>query len=139
MNTAAESAVPKLTEIFLKAIEALSLHEAKGIIQGEDTSAGTKYLQSNCNSELDTAVTPHIQEAMEGTGAHSSWEKVKKSLSKTPAKGKTDFDMVKYVVEMTLNGLFKVCAQFEEQYRKHMEEKIDSVPHVPHIPHIPHS
>ena len=41
---------------------------------------------------------------MVGTGAHTSWEKARKVVSKTPAKSKAEaFDMIKYVVQGTLD------------------------------------
>lgn len=63
MNTAATKAAPKTAEIFIKAIEKMSLDDAKKILSGTEHAA-TDYFKANTTDFLKKMITPIIEETM---------------------------------------------------------------------------
>mmetsp|Transcript_29836 Transcript_29836/g.46175 ORF Transcript_29836/g.46175 Transcript_29836/m.46175 type:complete len:132 (-) Transcript_29836:58-453(-) len=124
MNRAAEASMrdEAVSDIFTKAIDALTIASAKEIFQGDEPDAGTKFLSKTCSEELNTAVTPCVIKAMEGTNVHETWAKLKKAMSKSPMTKKTadSFDLIQYIVQGTMKGLFTMCEQYEVEYRTHI-------------------
>ncbi|MCT7605945.1 DUF4197 domain-containing protein [Aliarcobacter butzleri] len=63
MNSAASKAAPKTAEIFVDAIDKMSLTDAQKILNGGDTAA-TEYFKKNTTSSLKEAIKPIIEETM---------------------------------------------------------------------------
>lgn len=116
MNRAAERATPQAKEIFLAALKRMTFTDARHILTGDDTAA-TEYFQHTSTADLTTAFTPIVHQSMERVGVVQQYQKVIKNAPGASALA-NEFDIDKYVVEKTLDGLFRMCGEEERKIRK---------------------
>lgn len=116
MNRAAEDAAKQATPLFIKAIQEISLEDAMGILKGDDKAA-TTYLQGKTSSALAAAFRPSIEQSMEKTGATKHWNSIVTQYNKFSFK-KINPDLVGYVTEKSLTGIFTQIALEEQLIRK---------------------
>lgn len=137
MNNAATKAAPKTAEIFVNAIEKMSIEDAKKILAGNDNAA-TQYFQTNTTDSLKKLITPIIQETMrqnqvatyydtansfyksnlKGTVENSSVMGLAKNFGvDSYLPGSSDESLDEYVTNKAIDGLFKMIAQKEAQIR----------------------
>ena len=116
MNRAAEQATPQAKQIFLVALRKMSFDDARQVLTGGDTAA-TDYFKRTSSSDLNTAFSPIVHRSMERVGVVQQYDQVLNS-----APGGTllasQFDLDKYVVGKTLDGLFHMLGEQEKQIRK---------------------
>jgi hypothetical protein len=116
MNRAAEKATPKAKAIFLSALEKMTFDDARKILSGSDTAA-TEYFKSASSGDLTTAFSPIVHESMVNVGVVKQYNGVLQSApGGAVLAGK--FDLDKYVVSKTLDGLFYMLGQEERKIRK---------------------
>lgn len=116
MNRAAEQATPQAKQIFLAALRKMTFEDARHILTGNDTAA-TDYFKRTSSADLTTAFTPIVHASMEHVGVVQKYDQV----IKTAPGGSTiasEFDLDKYVVGKTLDGLFYMLGQEEQKIRK---------------------
>ena len=116
MNRAAEQATPQAKQIFLAALRKMTFDDARQILTGGGTAA-TEYFKRTSSADLTAAFSPIVHRSMEHVGVVQQYDRV---LSSAPG-GSTlaaEFDLNKYVVEKTLDGLFHVLGEEEKQIRK---------------------
>ena len=116
MNRAAEQATPEAKQIFLQALRKMSFEDARHILTGGDTAA-TEYFKRTSSADLTTAFSPIVHRSMEKVGVVQQYDEV---INKAPG-GKTlasEFDLDKYVVGRTLDGLFYMVGEEEKKIRK---------------------
>lgn len=116
MNRAAEQATPFAKQIFLNALKKMTFDDARKILTGSDTAA-TAYFQRTSTGELSTAFAPIVEKSMKNVGVVQQYNRV---LASAPG-GSTlagQFDLNKYVVGKTLDGLFLVLGEEEKKIRK---------------------
>jgi hypothetical protein len=116
MNRAAEQATPFAKQIFLNALKKMTFDDARKILTGSDTAA-TAYFQRTSTGELSTAFAPIVEKSMKNVGVVQQYNRV---LASAPG-GSTlagQFDLNKYVVGKTLDGLFVVLGEEEKKIRK---------------------
>ena len=116
MNRAAEQATPQAKEIFLAALKRMTFHDARMILTGNDTAA-TDYFQRTSTGDLTDAFTPIVHRTMEHIGLVKQYQRVIKAAPGGSAIA-GDFDLDKYVVGKTLDGLFAMCGEEERKIRK---------------------
>lgn len=137
MNNAATKAAPKTAEIFVNAIEKMSIDDAKKILAGNENAA-TEYFKSNTTDSLKKMITPIIQETMrqnqvatyydtannfyksnlKGTVENSSVMGLAKNFGvDSYLPGSSDESLDEYVTTRAIDGLFKMIAQKEAQIR----------------------
>ena len=116
MNRAAEQATPYAKQIFLNAVKRMTFDDARQILRGSDTAA-TEYFKRQSSADLTTAFTPSVQRSMQHVGVVQQYNRV---LASAPG-GSTlagQFDLNKYVVGKTLDGLFLMLGEEEKKIRK---------------------
>jgi len=116
MNRAAEQAAPKAKAIFLTALKQMTFNDARGILTGDDTAA-TQYFKRTSSTDLTTAFAPIVHQAMENVGVVKQYNSVIQSAPGGSALAGS-FDLDKYVVGKTLDGLFFTLGQEEKKIRK---------------------
>ena len=116
MNRAAEQATPKAKAIFLSALKKMSFDDARKILTGGDTAA-TDYFKRASSGELTTAFSPIVHQSMENVGVVKKYDNLMQSAPEISALG-GNFNLDKYVVGKTLDGLFYVLGQEEQKIRK---------------------
>jgi hypothetical protein len=116
MNRAAEQATPFAKQIFLNAVKKMTFDDARKILTGGDTAA-TVYFQRSSSNELSTAFTPIVQRSMKNVGVVQQYNRV---LASAPGGSALagQFDLNKYVVGKTLDGLFLILGEEEKKIRK---------------------
>ncbi len=116
MNRAAEQATPEAKRIFIAAVKKMSFDDARKILTGNDTAA-TEYFKRTSSEDLTTAFTPIVIQSMQRVGVVQQYNRVL-----TSAPGSTalagQFDLNKYVVTKTLDGLFLMLGEEEKKIRK---------------------
>jgi hypothetical protein len=116
MNRAAEQATPEAKQIFLAALKKMSFDDARKILTGNDTAA-TDYFKRTATPDLTTAFSPIVHSSMERVGVVQQYDRV---IQNAPG-GNTlagEFDLDKYVVGKTLDGLFHELGEEEKKIRK---------------------
>lgn len=115
MNRAAEDATPQAKPIFLAALKNLVFKDPRLVLNSGDTAA-TEYFRSSSSSDLSAAFTPIIHHSLERLGVIKQYKRVLKADPGGNAIA-NEFDVDKYVVEQTLNGIFEVMASEESNIR----------------------
>jgi hypothetical protein len=116
MNRAAEQATPQAKQIFLAALKRMTFNDARRILTGDDTAA-TEYFQRTSTADLTDAFTPIVHQALLHVGVVKQYDRVIKSAPGGSAIA-GEFDLDKYVVGKTLDGLFLMCGEEERKIRK---------------------
>jgi hypothetical protein len=116
MNRAAEQATPQAKQIFLAALKRMTFDDARNILTGGDTAA-TEYFKRTSSSDLSTAFSPIVHRSMEQVGVVQQYDRV---VSNSPMGSALtgQFDLDKYVVGKTLDGLFYMLGEEEKKIRK---------------------
>jgi hypothetical protein len=116
MNRAAEQAAPQAKQIFLAALRKMTFDDARHVLSGDDTAA-TEYFKRTSSPDLTVAFSPIVHRSMERVGVVQQYNQVIKSSPAGSALA-GQFDIDKYVVSKTLDGLFHVLGEQEKQIRK---------------------
>lgn len=116
MNRAAEQASPQAKQIFLNALASMSIGDAKQILTGGDTAA-TDYFRNKSTDDLMTAFTPIVRRSMQNVGVVRQYNQLIQNSVAAPLLRNQNFDLNKYVVGKTLDGLFYMLGQEEKQIR----------------------
>ncbi len=116
MNRAAEQATPLAKQIFLNSLKKMTFTDARKILSDGGTAA-TDYFKRTSTDELTTAFSPMVHQSMLKVGVVQQYNKVVNSApGGTMLAGK--FDLDKYVVGKTLDGLFYMLGEEEKKIRK---------------------
>ena len=116
MNRAAEQATPQAKAIFIAAVKKMSFDDARKILTGSDTAA-TEYFKRTSSADLTTAFSPIVNRSMERVGVVQQYNNV---LASAPGGSALagQFDLNKYVLGKTLDGLFLMLGEQEKKIRK---------------------
>ena len=116
MNRAAEQATPEAKQIFLASLKKMTFDDARHILSGSDTAA-TDYFKRTSSTDLSAAFSPIVKRSMERVGVVQQYNQLIKSAPGGSALA-GQFDLDKYVVGKTLDGLFFMLGQEEKKIRK---------------------
>lgn len=116
MNRAAEQATPAAKQIFLSALRKMTFTDARHILNGDDTAA-TEYFKRTTSADLTTAFSLIVHQSMEHVGVVQQYDRV---IKEAPGGSMiaSEFDLDKYVVGKTLDGLFYMLGEEEKKIRK---------------------
>ena len=117
LNEAAEEATPKAKALFVNAIQAMSVEDAKGILQGPDNAA-TEYFRGKTGSQLQSEMRPIVDQALAKVGAVSTFNQLLSKYNNIPLAPKVDADLTGHVVEEGSDGIFYYLAQEEKAIRE---------------------
>jgi len=116
MNRAAEQATPQAKQIFVAALKKMTIEDARSILTGTDTAA-TDYFRRTTSADLTTAFTPIVHQSMQKVGVIRQYDGVIKNAPGGAALA-SEFDLDKYVVGKTLEGIFVMLGEEEKKIRK---------------------
>ncbi|MDJ0807980.1 MAG: DUF4197 domain-containing protein [Gammaproteobacteria bacterium] len=119
LNRAAEKAVPEASGILGDAIRAMSVTDAKAILNGPDNAA-TAYFRKTSEARLAEKFLPIVQQATGQVGVTSAYKSlVGQAGGLLSGFMNTDsLDLDKYVTNQAMDGLFKYIAIQEQQIRE---------------------
>jgi len=125
MNRAAEEAADEAKPIFWQAIEALTITQGMQILKGDSTAA-TRYLESQTRDSLFARYKPRIQEAMESVGAQQAWTEIVDIYNSLPTTLDSieTRDLSAYVTDRALYGLFLKIGQHETLIRRDVRYRV---------------
>jgi hypothetical protein len=116
MNHAAEEAAPEAASIFGDAVKAMTIDDARKLLNGGDTSI-TEYFKSKTSAQLATAFRPHVESAMSKNGVTQQYQALLGQAPQLPFMNSSSMNINTYVVNKALDGLFYMLGQQEKDIR----------------------
>jgi uncharacterized protein DUF4197 len=116
MNRAAEKAAPAARQIFVDAIGEMGIDDARKILSGPDTAA-TDYFKGKTTGKLTTTFQPVVQRAMNEVGLARQYKDLRTQAQAIPFFRAEEYDLDRYVVGKSLDGLFHVVGDEERKIR----------------------
>jgi uncharacterized protein DUF4197 len=126
MNRAAEDASNNVGSIFWNAITNMTITDGLNILKGSDTAA-TSYLRINTTSQLTTQFRPIIDSSLAKVNATKYWKDVFTAYNKVPFVKPVNPDLVSYVTDKALSGLFFNVGLQEQKIRKDPAAQVTSI------------
>ena len=117
MNRAAESASGEAKSVFWDAITSMTLTDAMGILQGDDTAA-TDYFREKTSDQLSEKFKPIVQEKMAEVGVYGYYTTLVNAYNALPFTAKPQFDLEQYIVDEAQDGVFTMLAEEEVKIRQ---------------------
>lgn len=117
MNRAAEAAVPQSKELLLKAVQTMTVTDAKGILSGGDTAV-TDFFASKTRPALAVKFLPVVTQATSKVGLADKYNEVAGKASEIGLVKKEDANIQQYVTGKTLDGLFFMISEEEKKIRQ---------------------
>jgi len=116
LNEAAEIATPKARDLFLQAINEMTLDDVMAIYDGPDDAA-TQYFKSKMSAPLAMEMKPVVDESLADVGAVTTYDSAMESYHALPFVPQVDVDLSDYVVQKGLDGIFYYLAKEEAAIR----------------------
>lgn len=116
LNRAAEAAVPEAGSIFATAIRAMSVSDARAILQGPPTAA-TDYFRGKTSATLAARFKPIVMQATNAVGATRRYKDLAGKVGAL-APGFQMQDIDSYVTDRALAGLFRTLGEEEMRIRR---------------------
>lgn len=116
MNRAAERAAPHARQIFVDAVQAMTIDDARRVLGGGETAA-TDYFRTKTTDRLTAAFRPVVEQAMGEVGVTRQYRELLGRARGIPFLSVEDYDIDHYVVGKSLDGLFHVVAEEERKIR----------------------
>jgi hypothetical protein len=117
MNRGAEAAVPMAKELLVKAVQTMSVTDAKGILAGGSTAV-TDFFASKTRPELAVKFLPVVTKATEKVGLADKYNQVAGKASELGLVKKEDANIQQYVTGKALDGLFLMISEEEKKIRQ---------------------
>jgi len=116
INRAAEQAAPEAKQVFLTSIQAMTLDDAKAILDGP-TDAATRYFQRTMSDPLSQRFTPIVENSLAQVGALQAFDQMISQYKSVPFVPDVKTDLTAYAVSKALEGLFHYLAEEEAAIR----------------------
>ncbi len=116
LNRGAEAAMPKAKELVWKAIEGMTLDDAKAIYDGPKDAA-TQYFRRVATTDLKASVAPVIDDALKDVGAVAAYDQMIGKYKTVPFVPDIKADLTGHATDLALEGLFRYLAGEEAAIR----------------------
>lgn len=116
LNRAAEEAAPKTKELIWKAVNEMTVEDAKQIYDGPNDAA-TKYFERVATTDLKATVEPVIDNALKQVGAISAYDTLIGKYKGLPLVPDVKADLQAHATQLTLDGIFHYLAKEEADIR----------------------
>jgi hypothetical protein len=123
MNRAAERAAPQAKQIFWDAIGAMTIDDARKILNGSDTAA-TEYFKAKTSDSLTMAFRPIVERSMSQVGVTRQYKELLGRAQSIPFLNTEPYDLDHYVVGKALDGLFLVVGDEEKKIRTNPSARV---------------
>ena len=120
LNRAAEEAAKEATPIFINSIKNMSIQDGFALLKGGEGSA-TTFLKNTTTEELKKAFRPKVQAAIDKVKLTQYWEPVISKYNMSTlitGQEKINPDLNEYVLDKSIEGLFKMVEKEENKIRK---------------------
>ncbi len=126
LNRAAEDAVGEATPIFMNAVKNITFDDAKNILLGNDDAA-TQYLNRSTSTELYGKFNVVIDTSFKKVGADKIWRTIITKYNDLPMTQDVNSDLVDYVTQEALQGVFTMIAMEEKEIRTKIASRTTDV------------
>lgn len=116
LNRAAEAATPKARTLFLDSISAMTLDDAKRILDGPKDAA-TRYFQGRMSDPLKGEMRPLVDATLAEVGAIQAYDRMLGQYAKLPFMPDAKANLTDYALDKALAGLFHYLAREEAAIR----------------------
>lgn len=117
MNQAAETAVPLAADLLGKAIQTMTVDDARRILSGGDTSV-TEFFASKTRQSLTEQFLPTVKNTTDQVQLADKYQAVAGRAAKLGLMKKEDADLPGYVTSKALDGLYIVIGEEERKIRQ---------------------
>jgi len=117
MNRAAEAAVPEAKQLLTDAVKKMSVQDAKGILDGGDTSA-TDYFRRATRSQLSQRFLPIVKQATDSVGLAQQYNALAGQGAALGLVKEDQASIESYVTQKALDGLYFMIGEQEKAFRK---------------------
>lgn len=117
MNRAAEAAVPMSKDLLLKAVQTMSVTDAKGILSGGNTAV-TDFFASKTRPALATQFLPVVTQATAKVGLAEKYNQVAGKAAEFGLLKREDANIQQYITGKTLDGLYFMISEEEKKIRQ---------------------
>lgn len=127
LNRAAEKAVPEVVDVFQGAIKAMTLEDARQILQGPEDAA-TQYFRRSSGETLAERIQPIVAQATDTVGVTSAYKAL---MARAGAMGQflspEALDLDRYVTDQAMDGLFLKIAEEEQRIRENPAQRTTEI------------
>lgn len=116
LNRAAEEAAPKTKELIWKAVNEMTLDDAKKIYDGPEDAA-TQYFKRVATPDLKATVEPVVDNALQQVGAITAYDTLISKYKGLPLVPDVKADLQAHATQLTLDGIFHYLAKEEAAIR----------------------
>lgn len=117
MNRAAEAAVPMGRNLLVKAVQNMSIQDAKQILSGGD-NAVTQFFAEKTREPLGASFLPVVQKAVGQVNLAKAYNRVASQASGLGLVKKEEASVEQYVTGKTLDGLYTMIGEEERKIRQ---------------------
>lgn len=117
MNRGAEAAVPMAKDLLLKAVQTMTVTDAKGILAGGETAV-TSFFATKTRPDLAVKFLPVVTRATAKVGLADKYNQVAGKASELGLLKKEDANIQQYVTGKTLDGLYFMISEEEKKIRQ---------------------
>tara|TARA_R110002049_G_scaffold157184_10_gene322224 strand:+ start:4864 stop:5613 length:750 start_codon:yes stop_codon:yes gene_type:complete len=117
LNRAAEIATPKAQELFIAAINDMTLDDVLAIYNGPEDSA-TQYFKSKMSGPLAVEMKPVVDASLADVDVANSYDSVMERYNSVPFVPKIEADLSDYVVQKGMDGIFFYLGKEEAAIRQ---------------------
>jgi hypothetical protein len=117
MNRGAEAAVPLAKGLLTKAVQTMTVTDAKGILQGGDTAV-TQFFAEKTRRDLGVQFLPVVTKATAKVGLADKYNQLAGRASELGLIKKEDANIQQYVTGKALDGLYFMISEEEKKIRQ---------------------
>jgi len=126
MNRAAEAAVPQAQELFVNAVQEMSIADAASILGGPDDAA-TQYFRERMGSDLRARMAPIISRTVDDVGVVSAAQDAVKKLPLGGSVPDLEQELTNHVLDGAIDGIFYYLAQEEAAIRENPAKRTTDI------------
>ena len=126
MNRAAESASKHALNIFIDAINNMTIKDAFSILNGKNDAA-TKYLKKETHQFLYDSFKPIIINSMKDVDVSKNWNSLAAKYNSIPFTEKINPDLEDYITNKAIDGLFILIAKEEIKIRQNPSARTSEI------------
>jgi hypothetical protein len=117
MNRGAEAAVPKAKVLLTKAVQNMSVEDAKGILAGGNTAV-TDFFANKTRSGLSAEFLPIVTQATQKLDLAGKYNQLAGKGAELGLVKKEDANIQQYVTNKALDGLYLMIGEEEKKIRQ---------------------
>jgi len=126
LNEAAEDASFFAKDIFIDAVNKMTIHNAMSILSGGDNTA-TIYLRNQTSENLYITFKPIVKRSIEKVKLTSYWSALVNRYNALPLTKEINADLEDYVVNKAIDGLFILIMQEENNIRNNPKARVSEI------------